>query len=214
MDRASYLREIEALVQHLRPQAQLLGDMDLHVLEELYEQGVPLEAVLAGFRRGAERLARLKRPPRGLPLSRMRKDVERAQKGGSRGGASPPAPVSAPTQAPPEPDDSWRETVLGLSTAVEGDSAAALRLLAGEAGLGEERAFVRFVSVSREHYQGRMDALAPEARDALLQEVEAASADVLAGMSADAREDLLAELVRRRLMAQDPVLDPRRFWQD
>ncbi len=73
---------------------------------------------------------------------------------------------------------------------------------------------MRFVAISRDHYQRRLDSLDPEERDALIGEVEASSIAVLGGMSAHAREDLLAELVRRRLMAQDPVLDPRRFWQD
>ena len=216
MDRASYLRDIEALVQHLRPQAQLLGDMDLHVIEELYDAGVPLDAALAGIRQGAERLGRLKRPPRGLPLSRMRKDVERAM-GRGRGSAPPRTPTpnpELPAEPPPEADDSWRDLLRELSARVEGDACTLLRELAGTSGLGEERAFVRFVAISRDHYQRRLDSLDPDERDALIEEVEASSAAVLGGMSADAREDLIAELVRRRLMAQDPVLDPRRFWQD
>jgi hypothetical protein len=215
MDHATYMREIEALVQHLCPRAQLLGDMDLHVIEQLFDGGIPLESALAGIRKGAKRLSRLKRPPRGLPLARMRKDIERADRHGAtdRDAASKPDPAPAEAGAPAA-DDSWRPVVRALAANSPGPAATALAELADTVGLGQERAFVRFLAISREHYQRVLEALPPGAQADLRDNVGAASAAVLAGMSADAREDLVAELVRRRLIEQDPVLDPRRFWQD
>jgi hypothetical protein len=216
MDHATYLREIEALVQHLCPRAQLLGDMDLHVIEQLFDGGIPLESALAGIRRGARRLSRLKRPPRGLPLTRMRKDIERADRPGAkdRGPAKSPDPVPSGDDGRTEADDSWRAVVRALAGDSPEPAAAALSQLADAEGLGEERAFVRFLAISREHYQRALEVLPSAAQTDLRDNVGAASAEVLAGMSADAREDLVTELVRRRLIEQDPVLDPRRFWQD
>ncbi len=214
MDHATYLREIEALVQHLCPRAQLLGDMDLHVIEELYDDGTPLEAALAGIRRGAKRLSRLKRPPRGLPLSRVRRDIARAGRGERTGDTEPVADTPAGETAMGEEDENWRPIVRELAASAPPTAAADLEELADSGGLGEERAFVRFLAISRAHYQAVLESLPLDAREDLRAQVTASSASVLAGMSADAREDLVGELVRRRLIEEDPVLDPRRFWQD
>ncbi|MDP7112773.1 MAG: hypothetical protein QGH45_12455, partial [Myxococcota bacterium] len=202
-------------VQHLCPRAQLLGDMDLHEIEQLFDGGIPLESALAGIRKGAKRLSRLKRPPRGLPLARMRKDIELADRHGAEDRDAARKPDPAPEEGGgPEADDSWRPVVRALAADPPEPAATALSELAGTEGLGQERAFVRFLAISREHYQRVLEALPAGAQVDLRDSVGAASAAILASMSADAREDLVAELVRRRLIEQDPVLDPRRFWQD
>ena len=219
MDHQHYLQEIEALVQHLSPQAHLLGDMDLHVIETLFDDGIPLETALAGIRKGARRLSRLKRPPRGLPLKRVRGDVDKEARRSAGGSTRAPSGAGAPrgdvpTSVPPANSDAWREVVRGMAASVDDPVRTALEALADAAGLGEERGFVRLVTISREFYQHRVEALAAAQRDAIREEVTRAAAPATGGMSPEARQDLVDELVRRRLMAQDPILDPKRFWQD
>ena len=216
MDLGRYLQEIEALVQHLSPTAGLLGDMDLYVIDQWFIDGVPLEAALAGTRKGAQRMQRLKRPPKGLPLKRVRPDVKREV---GRFASSPEttdavsvAPVSGPAE--PAGDPAWRavlRTIAGEAPAPVGDT---LRALADDASLGEERAFVRFLRISGEYYQGKLDALGPQRRHALMTELASSARAALAPMSPAARDEMLQELARRRLASDDPVLEPRRFWQD
>jgi len=205
MQRDRYLQEVEALVQHLSTHAGLLGDMDLHVIEEFYEGGVPLEAALAGIRAGAKRLAGLKRPPKGLPLARLRRDVERAAKNRAKN-------VLA-TAEPAVQDDSWREVVRAMAEDAQAMKPDLLHL-AETPDLGAERAFVRFLTLSAEYYQRKLESLSPPSRDSLLDEIEVAAAGALENMAPDARQDTVLELARRRLAEADPVLRPERFWQD
>jgi len=211
MDLGRYLQEIEALVQHLSSHAGLLGDMDLYVIEELFEQGVPLEASLAGIRKGAERLERLKRPPKGLPLKRVRGDIKKEVKRFS----SNPEPVEAGSKAlAPEDDDTWRSVVRGIAAEAPSPVNDLLGALAEDASLGDERAFVRFLGISGDYYQHKLDDLAPARRQSLMDDLAASARAALAPMSPNAREEMLDELARRRLASDDPVLEPRRFWQD
>ncbi len=212
MELDDYLREIECLVLHLSPQAQLLGEMDLHVAEELWATRVPLEAALAGIRKGALRLARLKRPPRGLPLRRVRRDIAREVRRAQQRSAGAPGDGANPAEAPGDP--AWRRAVEAMARGAGEPWSTRLRALAADDSLGEERAFLRVVAVARDYYSAALDALGNARREALVGEVERASAPVLDRMAPAAREDLLLELVRRRLMTQDPVLDPQRFWQE
>lgn len=215
MDIEAYLQEIEALVLHLSPQAHLLGDMDLHVIEELYDRGIPLHNALAGIRKGAHRLSRLKRPPRGLPLARVRRDVEKEAglTGKNKGGVEKPS-QEPPVAPPPVPESPWRTVLQGIADAVDGEHRRALTALAADEELEEERAFVRYLGISRTYYQEQAERLAESSRAQLEDEVSTASAAVLTGMDPLEAAALLDELVRRRLIAQDPVLDPQRFWQE
>lgn len=206
-----YLQEIETLVVHLAPEALVLSDMDLHVAEQWFEAGVPLETALAGVRKGSRRLQRLKRPPRGLPLKRVCPDVERERKGQPKRDDDAPATVARP-QA--KVDHRWRNVVLRIASEAPRPAMDQLRALAGDQALGEERAFVRFTGVSREHYQCEIEALDPALRQQWSDEITRATAAAHAGMSPDARGELVAELVRRRLIAENPVLDPQRFWEE
>ncbi len=216
MDLGRYLQEIEALVQHLSTHAGLLGDMDLHVIDQWFADGVPLEAALAGTRKGAQRLQRLKRPPKGLPLKRVRPDVKRELKRfvSSSGGieAAPAAAVAVPEQPPG--DETWRAVVRTLAGEAPATVGATLRALADDESLGEERAFVRFLAISGEYYQRKLDALEPRQREILMTQLATSARAALAPMSPTARDELLQELARRRLASDDPVLEPRRFWQD
>ena len=207
MERDHYLQEVEALVQHLSARADLLGDMDLHVIEELYEKGVPLETMLTGIRAGARRLSKLKRPPKGLPLKRLRADVERAAKKRAKN------VLTTTDDEPSAMDDSWRDAVRAMVQEAR-SMATELQQLAETPDLGEERAFVRFLAISGEYYQRKLDTMGPTARDALLDEIELGAAEALRKMSPDARQDTVLELARRRLTDADPVLRPERFWQD
>jgi len=209
MDLASYMREIEALVQHLSPCAGLLGDMDVHVIEELWEADVPLEAVLGGVRHGARRLSGLKRPPRGLPLKRVRPDVDRQARKRKKAAMAPPIAPAAPAEEGP-----WRQVVVQIAAEAPPPVARQLDRLSSDADLGEERAFVRFLAISRDYYQHRLETLPPGARDELLDDVARVAGPVLARMSPDGRQETVEELARRRLVEADPVLEPRRFWQD
>jgi len=205
MQRDRYLQEAEALVQHLSARAGLLGDMDLHVLEELYENGVPLETTLAGIRAGAQRLSKLKRPPKGLPLARVRPDVKRAAKNRAK--------LSGAVGEPETEDEDWRDAVRAMAEEA-GSVAKDLLELANTPALGAERAFVRFLALSGEYYQRKLEAMSASARDAMLDEIERTADDALKRMTPDARHDTLLELARRRLTEADPVLRPDRFWQD
>lgn len=207
MERDRYLQEVEALVQHLSARADLLGDMDLYVIETLFEKGVPLETTLTGIRSGAKRLSRLKRPPKGLPLKRLRRDVERAAKKSAKN------VLTTSGSEPASADDSWRDAVRGMAREA-GPMAAELQELAEAANLGAERAFVRFLAISGEYYQRKLEAMGPSARDTLFDEIELVATDALKKMSPDARQDTVLELARRRLTEADPVLRPERFWQD
>ncbi len=208
-----YLQEIEALVVHLSPQAHLLGDMDLHVIRELYDRGIPLHCALAGIRKGADRLSRLKRPPRGLPLKRVLRDVEK--EAGLTGKGKAAAALKRPEPSPPPSDPSpWREVLRGLAGAVAGSHRRALIALADNEELEEERAFVRYLGISRNYYQEVVEGLPESQRTGLEEQVSTASAAVLTRMDPLEAATLLEELVRRRLIAQDPVLDPQRFWQE
>ncbi len=212
MDLPTYMQEIEALVQHLSPHAGLLGDVDLRVIEELHEQGVPLEAALAGIRKGAQRLEGLKRPPKGLPLKRVQGDVRKEVKRFASSGAAEAPAADAPA-APPE-DDSWREVVRTIAVEVSPTVASALHAIADDPGMGEERAFVRFLGISGEYYQAQLDELPPARHRTLMADLTSSARSVLAPMSPVARDEMLQELARRRLADEDPVLEPRRFWQD
>jgi len=218
MEFEGYLQEIEALVVHLAPEARVLSDMDLHVAERLFEEGVPLEVALAGIRKGARRLQRLKKPPRGLPLSRVRRDVDKESKRlARRRGAAPEAHAEAAGEAPAEgaePGARWRAVVRRLADEVEPPTRDELVALADDAALGEERGFVRFTRISGAFYSEHLERLEPATRQAWRDEVRRATADATAAMSEDARQELLEELVRRRLIAENPVLDPGRFWEE
>jgi hypothetical protein len=216
MDLGRYLQEIEALVQHLSTHAGLLGDMDLYVIEQWYTDDIPLEAALAGTRKGAQRLQRLKRPPKGLPLKRVRPDVKREVTrfvSSTDGAEAAPAPVVSEPGEPPG-DETWRSVVRTLAEEAPASVGDTLRALADDESLGEERAFVRFLAVSGEYYQHKLDSLEPRQRQSLMAELATSARAALAPMSPSARDELLQELARRRLASDDPVLEPRRFWQD
>jgi hypothetical protein len=220
MELDPYMREIESLVQHLSPQASLLGDMDLHVIEELYGEGIPLEAALAGIRAGARRLAGLKRAPRGLPLKRVRTDVRKAAKkknAKKKNARSHPEAIdaeAASARTTPAEDDSWRDTVREMAEQVSTPFSAQLAALADDADLGAERAFVRLLTISQDYYQCALESLDFDDRDALIEEIAGPVAPALKSMLPEARQQMLEELARRRLAEADPVLDPDRFWQD
>ncbi len=212
MEFEGYLREIASLVETLDPGARLLDDMDLHVAGEWFADGVPLETALAGVRKGAVRLRRLKRPPDGLPLRRLRPDVARERKRRARRSAAAPA-AAPPPHAAPE-GGRWRAVVRRIAAEVGGAPQTPLEALADERGLGPEQAFVRFAEISREHYRRQLDAMDPARRAAWTLEVGEQDADRLAAMSPEARQKRLSVLVRRRLIAENPVLDPDRFWDE
>ena len=72
-----WFQAANSLVLHLRDEGHFLSPVDLEILGRWWEDALALPAVLRGIRLGAERLGRLKRPPRGLPLKRLDKDVRR-----------------------------------------------------------------------------------------------------------------------------------------
>ena len=74
---AVYAAAVGELVLFLREEGTILTSMDQHLIASWWEAGYPLPTVLRSVRETGERLKRRKRPPRGLPLSSMRKVVER-----------------------------------------------------------------------------------------------------------------------------------------
>ncbi len=75
-----YFHEIEVLVLHLREEGVSLSPQDLLVVEGWWDARLPLSPVLRGVRRGAQRLARRKKRPRGLKLKTVETDVARELK--------------------------------------------------------------------------------------------------------------------------------------
>lgn len=246
MEIARYFQEVELLLLHLREEGHSLSSEDLQVLEAWWDGGVPLTPVLAGVRKGAARLARRKRRPRGLRLKAVGTDVAReVKRAASRGVVfprddtpdvvpppggeipwgldDPPDPIAPDGAgggyAPDEGDERVHAARVAEALAAEAariadtapEAAALVRSVAGEAAdLGAERAYVRLVEVSRAFYAARLDALDAVPRGRLLAESRASLGPAAARMKPQALEETVRELALRRVMAEDPVLDPDR----
>lgn len=206
------------LVLHLRDEGHVLSSMDQHLIATWWERGYPLPTVLRTVRDTGERLKKRKRPPRGLPLKSMSRQVERdGGRAVTRAAAAAPGDVG--------PDGLWhlrvaRDRVLAAlgdrghghrsARALKGADASLSAALAEPDSGG---AFVTLLRVARTYYDALVSAAPSGERAALRSEITASLGDVRR-MAPDAVDATVSELLRRRMQEQDPVLDVRRIEED
>lgn len=212
-DLADYAAAVGELVLHLRDEGAILSSIDQHLVATWWERGYPLPVVLRAVRETGERLKRRKRPPRGLPLKSMSKQVEREGERALERGAAAVAP------SPASPSSGAAESVLDRALA---RLRRAPRRRAAHAALLDEAAqslrdaqqgppglaFVALLAASRCYYDGLFASLPPEEQRRLRDEIEGSLPPRSGRESLDARDEAVRELVRRRLRERDPVLDP------
>lgn len=213
---SDYAAAVGELVLHLREEGSILSSIDQHLVATWWEAGYPLDTVLRVVRATGERLKRRKRPPRGLPLSSMRKVVEKA-------GIRALARGAAATVGQPVDGLAEGAALLEFAAAeLRGDTrdeppgrrallARAAQSLADAAQGDAGAAFVALLTASRCYYDG-LFAVQPFAeRDRIRNEVVAQLGSAIRRMAPDAVDSTVNELIRRRLRASDPVLDPQRL---
>lgn len=169
--------------------------------------------VLRAVQTGGERLKNRKKPPRGLPLTSLRRVVEKAAE------RSAAQRVGQDVDDPdPEPGVAEHPAVAHLQAALAERSdapAAAARLALSElAELGPGAVFSQLLGVGRTYYQAAWDGLTPTARAEHEAAVRADLGPALRSMDPGAAQDTVDELSRRRLRAVDPTFDPARYWSE
>ena len=222
---SEYAAAVGELVLHLRDEGTVLTSLDQHLVATWWEAGYPLETVLRSVREAGERLKRRKQPPRGLPLSAMRKVVEReAGRALSLQAAARVGEASRGTLEEPAGEGAiilefaCQELAAATADPRADQPPGRLALLdAAATHLGElaERdpsgAFVALLAAARCYYDGLFAALAPPQRQALRDEVLAELGPARGRMAPGAVDGAVQELVRRRLRQLDPILDPERI---
>lgn len=208
-----FAAHVAELILELRDEGHLLSPMDQHLIETWWEAGYPLDTVLGTVRTQGPRLKKRKRPPRGLPLSSMKKAVQTAgDRALSHGiGRAPDEPEPTPEALQPLRAD----LLAALETAPHrGPLRIALAevedLLAGTPS--EEALYASLLGVGRRYYAARLAELAPSESSALRSRVRSALPTAVQGLPPDVLESTLAEHCLRALRSDDPVLDPARYW--
>ncbi len=212
---AVYAAAVGELVLFLREEGTILTSMDQHLIASWWEAGYPLPTVLRSVRETGERLKRRKRPPRGLPLSSMRKVVERdGSRARDRASAAVVYAASVESEA-----TTLLGFVLGELARDRRDDPPGRRRLLDEAAerLREASdedagsAFVTLLAVSRCYYDALLGLLPKTVQDTLHAEVMTEIGPAMGRMAPDARGDVVREQLRRRVRDRDPVLDPLRL---
>jgi len=216
---SEYAAAVAELVLHVRDEGHVLSSIDQHFIATWWERGYPIDTVLRTVQRTAERLKKRKRPPRGLPLKSMKtvveREGERAMK--RRAAAQPIAP----------PDDGLVELRVARDRVNEAlasrspghPSAGPLR--EADAALAAEISspspagpFVALLRIARCYYDSLVSTLPPDRRAALRNETLTSMGEARRRMTPEAIEGTIAELTRRRLQREDPLLDPRRLAEE
>jgi hypothetical protein len=206
-------------VLHVRDEGHVLSSIDQHFIATWWERGYPIDTVLRAVRSTGERLMKRKRPPRGLPLKSMKTVVEReGERAVKRQAAAQPI---APA------DDGLvelriaRDRVLDALAARSAGDHSSGPLRKADAALTEEisspstgGAFVALLRIARCYYDSLASTLSPDRRVALRNETLTSMGEARRRMTPDAIEGTIAELTRRRLQQEDPVLDPRRLAEE
>ncbi|MCP4873537.1 MAG: hypothetical protein GY898_33035 [Proteobacteria bacterium] len=209
-----YAAAVGELVLHLRDEGHILSPIDQHMIERWWDSGYPLETVLRTVRETGDKLKKRKKPPRGLPLKSMRRQVDKA------GQRAVDASVGAHTTAPEVEPVAAAET-LGVVASFRADIAAAdptPALHAADAALaalgdvGPEEAFADLIAISRRYYDACLEALGDDERARMRARVREELGEGAAAMDLDALEETVLELCRRRLRTSDPILHPDRVW--
>ena len=212
---AVYAAAVGELVLFLRDEGTILTSMDQHLIASWWEAGYPLPTVLRSVREMGERLKRRKRPPRGLPLSSMRKVVEReGSRARDRASAAVVNTASVEYEATTLLGFALSELALDRRDDPPGrrrlldDAASQLRAAADD---DASAAFVALLAASRCYYDALLGLLPKTAQDALHAEVMSEIGPAMGRMAPDARGDAIREQLRRRVRDRDPVLDPLRL---
>lgn len=216
---SEYAEAVGELVIHVRDEGHILSSIDQHLIATWWERGYPIDTVLRTVRVTSERLRKRKRPPRGLPLKSMNAVVEReGARAASRMAASQPAGPA---------EDGLLELRVARDRAIDAlaarspDDPSAGPLREAEAALAEEiaspseaGAFVALLRIARVYYDSLVAAQPLARRAALRDELLSSLGEGGRRMSSEATESTIAELTRRRLQQDDPVLDPRQLTEE
>lgn len=237
----TYAAQVQEIVLYLRDEGHVLSPIDQHLVECWWEAGYPLDVVLRTLWTQGRKLKARKKPPRGLPLRSMNRQVERAGVAALRarvGGHSnelygDSAPGSSGDAAPrassvrSEADEArdllcqLLDDVAGRLRELEGDDSCAVLLANSRSQLerlgGENIPVPQMLSallqVGREYYDALWNRLSVAEQSTLRSDVLDGLGQSVARMSPDALEETVSELCRRRLRARDPLFEPQRYWR-
>ncbi len=216
---SDYAAAVAELVLHVRDEGHVLSSIDQHLIATWWERGYPIEVVLRTVQGTAERLKKRKRPPRGLPLKSMKTVVEReGERAAKRRAAA--QPMAAPDDGLVELRIARDRVLEALAARSAGDPSAG-PLREADAALSEEisspstgGAFVALLRIARCYYDSLASSLPPGRRAALRSETLTSMGEAKRRMTPEAIEGTIAELTRRRLQREDPLLDPRRLAEE
>ena len=230
----TFAAEVQELVLYLRDEGHVLSSIDQHFVEQWWDAGYPLDVVLRVLLDQGRKLKARKRPPRGLPLKSMRRQVEKAGlsalrrsvgapgSGGSgveeRDGGSPP---------PDGSDEAGRiltRLLADVADAVEDRRSRGLNDEALEASrmglealrdgaLGGAQLLGRLLAVGREYYDALWRGQSEADRRRIRQEVTDGLGKAVLSMSPESLDETVVELCRRRLRVIDDLFDPQRYWE-
>jgi hypothetical protein len=209
-----FAAHVAELLLELRDEGHLLSSVDQHLIEAWWEAGLPLEVVLRTLRIQAPRLKARKKPPRGLPLSAMKRAVEAAGKKAL--GAAVGRSVLVEQQVPDDVLAALRQDVRRALDAAVGPRREPLRQALAELGApgveGPEELFAALLGVGRRYYAACEAALPADERARRRAAVLDGLPSAARAAGPDALEATVRELSLRRLRADDPLFDPARYW--
>lgn len=225
-----YARAVQELVLWMRAEGHVLSPMDSHLICGWWEAGYPLEVVLGAVRQAGTRVLRRRNPPRGLPLTSLRRSVDaagrralalavgstdRGREAGEREGTDRVlAGLLAETSGllgASCGDGVGAGTGAAVREAALAEARRELESLAG-ADLRSESVFSALLGVSRRYYEALDSALDPCERDEMSRAILSDLAEAAPAMDPDVLARTVDELRRRTLRLADPVLDPDRYW--
>lgn len=213
-----YAAAVGELVLHLREEGHILSPIDQHMIERWWDQGYPLETVLRTVRETGTRLKARKKPPRGLPLKSMRRQVDKAGQravdasvGAHHLDASGSVADEAGDESPVSVVAAFRADIAAAPPSAPLEDADAALAALGE--VGPEEAFADLLAISRRYYDACLAALSGEERERMRDEILDQLGGGAAAMDPDALEETVLELSRRRLRQSDPILHPDRLWR-
>ncbi len=232
---ATYVDQIASLFLSLRGSGLFLSPRDMQTILEWEVRDVPIQVVMRGLVRGAQRLHARRRPIR--TLARLRPFVERAQRSAIRQALSPPSSnPTTDTGASPEPDrtpepencgriENWIEgeidaleslaTRTGTEPAVvhaAGRAIESLRRVRGRVqAQSRDRTAGDILEVGRTFYVQLLETLPRPVLDELQTLARASLRGLDQTMSADALGETLTELTIVVLRERLGVFDPSRI---
>lgn len=210
-----FAAHVAELVLELRDEGHVLSPLDQHLVETWWDAGYSLEVVLGTVRVQGPRLKARKKPPRGLPLSSMRRAVEKA---GQRSAALRVGRGESDDPAPPAVVCPLRDVVrAALDQAGPEDRGPLERALAEledhiATPPGPEQLYASLLGIGRRYYSARWAGLAESVRAARQERILAGLPESTQRLAPDALHATLRELGLRELRHEDRLFDPERYW--